>query len=148
MQIKDAKKGNERAKRAIKVGLHVANDGHGVLPIYDEPLDGITSGYQVTLRHITHLKEQLKLDRIIRINDRGSQSAKMIAHALAHGFHRIASITWTKGIQKLVRAALASGATFRSLDDVPLSQQQKNPSKRDGYSVFELPYEMQYKKHM
>jgi transposase len=143
--IRYAKEGNERAKKAIKVGLNVANDGQGPIPIYYEPLDGNASGYQVTLANITHLKQQLKLDRIIRINDRGCQSAKIIAHSLAHGFHTIASITFTKSMQKLVRAALASGVVLRALDYVPINQQQKDPAKRDGYSAFELPYQVQYK---
>jgi uncharacterized protein DUF4277 len=61
MKIAYAKEGNERAKKAIKVGLNVTNDGHGPIPIYYEPLDGNASGYQVTLANIAHLKQQLKL---------------------------------------------------------------------------------------
>ena len=148
MQVKYAREGQERAKKAIKVGLNVANDGHGPIPIYYEPLDGNASGYQVTLANIVHLKEQLKLDRIIRINDRGCQSAKILVHSLAHGFDTIAPLTFTKGIAKLVREALAVGATLRPLAYVPFNQQQKDPSKRDGYSAFELPYELQYKKRV
>jgi Domain of unknown function (DUF4277) len=145
VQIKYAKAGQEHAKKAIKVGLNVANEGQGPLPIYDEPLDGNASGYQVTLAHITHLKEQLKLDRIIRINDRGCQSAKILAHSLAHGFDTIAPITWKNTIEKLVRGALVDGTVLQPLAYVPVSQQQKDPSQREGYSAFEIPYQVYYK---
>jgi transposase len=142
LRIKYAREGHERAKKAIKVGLNVANDGEGPVPIYYEPLDGNASGYQVTLRNITHLKEQLKLDRIIRINDRGCQSAKIIAHSLAQGFDTIAPITWKTTIEQRVRAALAAGCVWAPLAYVPVSQQQKEPSERDGYSAFEIPYQL------
>jgi len=44
LQITSAKEGQARAKKAIKVGLKVANDGQGPLPTYYEPLDGNASG--------------------------------------------------------------------------------------------------------
>jgi transposase len=145
LQIKYAKEGQGRAKKAIKVGLNVANDEQGPIPIYYEPLDGNASGYQVTLANITHLKQQLQLDRIIRINDRGCQSAKILAHSLAHGFDTIAPITWKNTIEKLVRATLAAGTALQPLAYVPVSQQQKDPDQRDGYSAFEIPYQVYYK---
>jgi transposase len=145
VHIKYAREGQERAKKAIKVGLNVANDGRGPLPIYYEPLDGNASGYQVTLANITHLKQQLRLDRIIRINDRGCQSAKILAHSLAQGFDTIAPITWKHTIEQRVRAALAAGTVFQPLAYVPVSQQQKDPIQRDGYSAFEIPYQVYYK---
>jgi transposase len=148
MQIKYAKEGQQRAKKAIKVGLNVANDGEGPVPIYYEPLDGNASGYQVTLSNITHLKEQLQLDRIIRINDRGCQSAQIIAHSLAQGFDTIAPITWKTTIELRVRAALAAGCVWTPLSYVPVSQQQKEPAERDGYSAFEIPYQLSYKHRM
>jgi hypothetical protein len=146
MQIKYARAGQERAKKAIKVGLNVAKDGQGPVPIDYEPLEGNASGYQVTLANIMHLKQQLKRDRRIRINDRGGQRAKILAHSLAQGFDTIAPITWTKGLEKLVRAALAAGTAWQPLADVPVSQPPKDPSQRDGYSAFERPYEVYYKK--
>jgi hypothetical protein len=112
--------------------LNVANDGHGPIPIDSEPLDGNASGDQVTLADLVQRKAQRKLDRIIRINDRGCQSAKILVHSLAHGFDTIAPLTFTKGIEKLVREALAGGATWRPLASVPFNQRQKAPSKRDG----------------
>jgi transposase len=148
IQIKYAKEGQARAKKAIKVGLNVANDGEGPIPIYYEPLDGNASGYQVTLGNITHLKQQLKLDWIIRVNDRGCQSAKIIAHSLAQGFDTIAPITWKNTIEKLVRAALAAGRVLKPLVYLPVSQQQKEPSERDGYNAFEMPYQVYYKHRM
>src|SRR5919204_281525 len=117
----------------------------GPMPIYYEPLDGNASGYQVTLANITHLKQQLQLDRIIRINDRGCQIAKILAHSLAHGFDTIAPITWKNTIEKLVRATLAAGTALQPLAYVPVSQQQKDPDQRDGYSAFEIPYQVYYK---
>jgi Domain of unknown function (DUF4277) len=148
MQIKYAKEGQARATKAIQVGLNGANDGEGPLPIYYEALDGNASGYQVTLGNITHLKQQLKLDWIIRVNDRGCQSAKIIAHSLAQGFDTIAPITWKNTLEKLVRAALAAGSVLKPLVYLPVSQQQKEPSERGGYSACEMPYQVYYKHRM
>jgi Domain of unknown function (DUF4277) len=141
-QSKDAQEGQAHAKKAIKVGLTVANDGQGPLPISDEPLDGNASGSQVTLANITHLKEQRKRDRSIRITDRGCQRAKMLAHSLAHGFDTMAPLTWKTTIEKLVRAALAAGTVLQPLAYVPVSQQPKDPAQREGYRAFELPYQV------
>jgi Domain of unknown function (DUF4277) len=148
IQVVDAQEGNARAKKAIPGGLTVAHDGQGPIPISDEPLDGKAAGDQVTWANSTHLKPPLKLDRILRINDRGWQSAQMSAHSLAHGFDPIASITWTEGIEALVRVALAAGIACKPLAYMPWSQQQKDPCQRDDYGAFESPYQVYYKPHL
>lgn len=146
IHIRYAKEGKENAKKAVKVGLDMANDGKGPVPVYYDPLDGNASGYKATIENMKNLKERLKIDKVIRITDRGCLSAKIIALSLSQGFHIISSITFSKGIKKRVKEALASGVEFNPLDYVPISQQKKDPSKRDGYMAFELPYEVKYNK--
>jgi hypothetical protein len=86
------------------------------------------------------------LDRIIRINDRGCQRAKIPVHSLAHGFDTIAPITWKNTIEALVSAALADGTGLQPLAYVPVSQQQNDPSQRDGYRACEIPSQVSDKR--
>jgi hypothetical protein len=138
-QSNSAQEGQAHAKKAITVGLKVANDGQGPRPSYDEPLAGQASGDQVTLANVTHLKEQLTLDRSLRLNARGCQSAQILAHALAQGFDTLAPITWKTTIATLVRAALAAGTVLQPLASVPAGQHQQAPAQREGYRAVELP---------
>lgn len=99
IHIRYTKEGKENAKKAIKVGLDMANDGKGPVPVYYEALDGNASGYKATIenmKNLEKLKKGLKIDKIVRINDRGCQSAKIVAHSLEQGFHIISSITFSK----------------------------------------------------
>jgi hypothetical protein len=146
VQINSAQAGQAQATKALKVGLHGAHDGQGPLPIYEEPLEGHASGEHVPLANITPLKEPLKRDRILRINDRGGQRAKMLAPSLAQGFDTMAPITWQNTLEKLVRGALAAGTVWPPLADVPVSQPRKDPAQRAGDSAFELPSPRYYKR--
>lgn len=151
-QITEARAGQARAKKVIKVGVKVANAGQGPLPLQDEPWDGNASGYPVTLANITQLtqplKQPLKRDRSMRINERGCQSAKRIAHSLAHGFDTSAPLTCTNSLETRVREARALGATWRPLAYGPFNQQQQDASTREGYSAFEWLYELQDQKRV
>ena len=40
------------------------------------------------------------------------------------------------------------GRVLKPLVYLPVSQQQKEPSERDGYSAFEMPYQVYYKHRM
>jgi hypothetical protein len=60
----------------------------------------------------------------------------------------MAPITWKNTLEKLVRAALAAGSVLKPLVYLPVSQQQKEPSERGGYSAFEMPYQVYYKHRM
>ena len=134
-----AKAGQARAKTASKVGLHGAHDGEGPIPLYDEPWAGKASGDQVTLGTITPLKQQLTREGLMRVNERGGQRAKMIAHSLAPGFDPMAPLPWQTPLEPLVRAALAAGRVLTPLASLPVSQPQQEPSAREGSRAFELP---------
>lgn len=68
---------NEDAKKSVKIGLDVAKDEYGQVPIYYEDLDGNAQGIAITIKNMENLKEHLKIDNILRINDRGCFSPKV-----------------------------------------------------------------------
>lgn len=83
------------AQKALKVGLNVANDGQGPVPLFYEPLDGRATGVAATLQNMDHLKQSLPVDHLLRISDKGCCSAKIVAETQRQGFDLIASL---KGI--------------------------------------------------
>lgn len=132
------------AKKSVKVGLDMANDGKGPVPIFYEALDGNASGFIETIRNMENLKKHMKLDRIVRINDRGCFSAKILAETKKAEFDLISSVKFTADLEKIVRNAINS-ATFERMSFMGENQKRKDPYEQDGYSAFERGHEFSYK---
>jgi hypothetical protein len=66
--------------------LNVANDGKGPVPIFYESLDGNADCFNATIKNMENLREYLKVDRIIRISDKGCFSSKIVAETVKQGF--------------------------------------------------------------
>jgi hypothetical protein len=49
-------------------------------------LDGNADSFEATIKNMENLKEHLKVDRIIRISDKGCFSAKIVAETVKQGF--------------------------------------------------------------
>jgi len=86
----------------------------------------------------------MKLDRIVRINDRGCFSAKILAETKKAEFDLISSVKFTADLEKIVRNAINS-ATFERMSFMGENQKRKDPNEQDGYSAFELDHEFSYK---
>lgn len=134
-----------RVRKSIKVGLDVANDGKGPIPVFYEALDGNSSGFVETIRNMENLKKQMQLDRIVRINDRGCFSAKILAETKKAGFDLISSVTLTSSLERITRNAIR-GANFQRMSFVGENQKQKSPAEQDGYSAFEFDHTITHKK--
>jgi len=125
---------SDSAFKAVKVGLNVANDGKGPVPIFYEPLDGNADCFNATIKNMANLKEHLKVDRIIRISDKGCFSAKIVAETVNQGFDLIASMKLNEKYSLLVEDSLQKGHHFTLLDDLSISQaRKKDPSRQDRY---------------
>jgi len=99
-----------------------------------EPLDGNADCFNATIKNMENLKEHLKVDRIIRISDKGCFSAKIVAETVKQGFDLIASMKLTEKYILLLEDALQKGHHFTLLDYLSISQaRKKEPSKQDRY---------------
>lgn len=132
-------------KKSIKVGLDVANDGKGPVPVFYEALNGNSSGFVETIRNMENLKKHMHLDRIVRINDRGCFSAQILAETKRAKFDIISSVTLTSKFEKIARNAIKD-ATFQRLSFIGENQKRKSLSEQDGYSAFEIDHVVTHKK--
>lgn len=133
------------AQKALKVGLNVANDGQGPVPLFYEPLDGNATGFEATLQNMDHLKQHVQVDRLLRISDKGCFSAKIVAETQRQGFDLIASLKWIAPYPALLEAALAAGHTFTPLPYLGQNQARKaDPTDREGYAGLEGAHTLLY----
>ena len=151
------------AFKAVKVGLNVANDGKGPVPIFYESLDGNADSFEATIKNMANLKEHLKVDRIIRINDKGCFSAKIVAETVScwfdrtfgmgvkptkrvkQGFDLIGSMKLQEQYIKLLEDAFLQGQDFILLDYLSQNQaRKKEPAEQDRYYGLEVKSSLTY----
>ncbi len=136
---------SDSAFKAVKVGLNVANDGQGPVPIFYEALDGNADPFEATIKNMENLKAHLKVDRIVRISDKGCFSAKIVAETVKQGCEVIASMKLTEPYRELLEAAWQSGQEFVLLEYLSQNQaRKKDPSKQDRYYGLEVESSLTY----
>ncbi len=136
---------SDSAFKAVKVGLNVANDGKGPVPIFYEALDGNADPFEATLKNMENLKEHLKVDKLLRITDKGCFSAKIVAETVHQGFDLIASMKLTEPFRNLLEEAWQRGQDFTLLDYLSQNQaRKKDPSEQDRYYGLEVESSLTY----
>jgi len=137
---------NEDAQKSVKIGLDVAKDEYGQVPIYYEDLDGKAQGTAAVIGNMENLKKHLKLDHILRISDRGCFSPEVaIKTKKRYGFDLISSIDFSKSYQDIFYTMMSSGITWEGLTYLSINQQAKKEEKdRDHYYGFETKRELEY----
>jgi|GEM_PF-1184311 len=137
---------NESAKKSAKVGLDVAKDEYGQVPIYYEELDGNASGTAATIQNMENLKKHLRLDNILRISDRGCFSPKVAIKTTESGFNFISSIDLSKSYKDLFFECKRKedGITWQKLSYLSINQQKKKDKDRDYYYGFETSKTFEY----
>lgn len=140
---------SDSAFKAVKIGLNVASDGKGPVPVFYESLDGNADVFEAVLKNMDHLKEHLKADRIIRISDKGGFSAKIVAETVKQGFDLIASMKLTEPYRELLEDARQRGEDFTLLDYLSQDQaRKKDPSQQDRYYGLEVESSLTYGKNV
>lgn len=135
----------ETAFKAVKVGLNIANDGKGPVPIFYDSLDGNGDPFEATIKNMENLKEHLKVDRIIRINDKGCFSTKVVVETVRQGFDVIGSMKLTLQYVKLLEEAWQRGEDFTPIDYLSQNQaRKKDPSEQDKYYGVEVKSSLTY----
>ena len=137
---------NESAKKSAKIGLDVAKDEYGQVPIYYEELDGNASGTVATIQNMENLKKHLRLDNILRISDRGCFSPKVAIKTSESGFNFITSIDFSKSYKDLFFECKrkSPGITWQKLSYLSINQQKKKDKERDYYYGFETSKTLEY----
>jgi len=134
-----------KVKKAFKMGLDVASDGKGPVPISYDIFDGNISGFEATIHNMETLKRCINVQKIVRVSDRGCYSAEVVARTIGQGFDLISSIRITSAIEEKILNALNKGSTFKRLSFMSEYQRRKKQeSARDGYSAFEIPHQEEY----
>lgn len=134
---------NEDAKKSVKIGLDVAKDEYGQVPIYYEDLDGNAQGIATTIRNMENLREQLKLDNILRISDRGCFSPEVAIKTKESGFDLVSSIDFSQSYKDIFFECISCGITWQRLSYLSI-QQQKKEEDRDYYYGFETIRTLEY----
>ena len=138
---------SQPAQKAFKLGLDIANDGGGPVPIWYDALNGNASGFKETTTNMENLKKHLHLDRVLRINDRGCFSAKIAARTREQGFHLISSISWTSRHERLFLECASKGIAWERLSYLSqMEKRKKDPSRQRGYQAFEIDFPSQYQR--
>ncbi len=123
----------------------MANDGKGPVPIFYEALDGNADPFEATLKNMENLKEHLKVDRLLRISDKGCFSAKIVAETVRQGFDLIASMKLTEHYRELLEEAWERGQDFTLVDYLSQNQaRKKDPSEQDRYYGLEVESNLTY----
>lgn len=136
---------NGDAKKSVKIGLDVAKDEYGQVPIYYEDLSGNASSIAVTIQNMENLQKHLKPDHIIRINDRGCFSSEVaIKTKEKYGCDYISSIDFSQNYKDLFFECASSGITWKKLTYLSINQQKKDEEDRDYYWGFETTKNLEY----
>lgn len=135
---------NEDAKKSVKIGLDVAKDEYGQVPIYYEDLDGNAQGIAATIKNMENLKEHLKFDNILRISDRGCFSSKVAVKTKEAGFDFISSIDFSQSYKDMFFECESHGIKWERLSYLAINQQKKEEKDRDYYFGFETKKKLEY----
>ena len=85
-----------QVRKEAQVGVNLANDGKGPVPIFYHSANGSDNGHLAVAKNLQHLLTHLKPKRLLLIHDRGCFSA---SHAVKivqdHHFQFISSVTWS-----------------------------------------------------
>lgn len=137
---------NEDAKKSLKIGLDVAKDKYGQVPIYYEDLNGNAQGIATTIKNMENLKEHVNLDNILRISDRGTFSPEVAIKTKKElGFDFIASIDFSSSYKDMFFESISSGVRWDRLSYLSVNQQKKKEEERDYYYGFETQRKLEHK---
>jgi transposase len=136
------KSSGESPKKCVQVGLDVSVSDGCAVPVWYDLINGNEDEYGPTIKNMENLKKYLKVDKIVRISDKGCFSAKILAETQRQGFHLIAAESFTARYKELYLKALESGRKWEAFSYI--SQREKKRKDKglsyQGYRGFEVDY--------
>jgi transposase len=134
-------RGSPSVKEA-QVGVNVASDGLGSVPIFFHTGSGNEQHRTLAARNLEKLQDHLRPKRLLLIEDRGSFSREHGFRIDKDGFHFIAALPWS---QELQRVAIGipkddfAESRFLSIAETRKRQAAKPASSWESYRLAERP---------
>lgn len=129
--------------KEAQVGVDLANDGKGPVPIFYHSVDGSDNGHIAVAKNLQHLLTYLKPKGLLMIHDRGCFSAE---HAVTivrdHRFNFISSLDWSDNLAQLYLQKKPSTreASFLSMKEKEKRRLDKPKDTWERYFIGEVPY--------
>ena len=133
--------------KEAQVGVNLANDGKGPMPIFYHSADGSANGHTAVAKNLQHLLKYLKPKRLLTITDRGCFSAEHAVRIVReHHFDFISSLTWTDELAELYdgKKLKMKEASFLSLKEKDKRQRNLPEDTWERYSLAEIPYKISF----
>ena len=129
--------------KEAQVGVNLANDGKGPVPIFYHSADGSANGHIAVAKNLQHLLKYLRPKRLLTITDRGCFSAEHAVRVVRqHHFDFISSLTWTEELARLYdqKKPKMKEASFLSMKEQSKRQHRCPEETWERYSLGEIPY--------
>jgi transposase len=133
--------GRKSVKEA-QVGVNVANDGLGSVPVFFNTGSGNEQHSTLAARNLEKIQKHLKPKRLLLIEDRGSFSREHGFKIHQDGFHFIAALPWSqelRGLLKTIGEEEFEASRFLSIAEAKKRQAAKPPSTWESYRLAERP---------
>ena len=132
-------RGSPSVKEA-QVGVNVASDGLGSVPIFFHTGSGNEQHRTLAARNLEKIQKHLRPKRLLLIEDRGSFSRKHGFRINKEGFHFIAALPWSQGLQGLASRITQeefAESRFLSIAETRKRQAGKPASTWESYRLAE-----------
>jgi hypothetical protein len=131
--------------KEAQVGVNLANDGQGPVPLFYHSADGRANGYMAVAKNLQHLLKYLKPKRLLMVTDRGCFNADHAVRVVRlHHFDFISSVTWTDKLVTLYDKNKGKmkfkESSFLSMKEKRKRQLRKPEQTWERYFIGETPY--------
>ncbi len=140
-----ARPGND--SKEAQVGVDLANDGKGPVPVFYHSADGSANGHTAVAKNLQHLLKYLKPKKLLIITDRGCFSAEYAVRTVRkHHFQFISSVTWTEELATLYdqKQPKMKEASFLSMKEHHKREQGHPEGTWERYRIGEIPYRITF----
>lgn len=139
-----------RIKEA-QVGVNLANDGKGPVPLFYHSADGSANGHIAVAKNLQHLLKYLKPKRLLTVTDRGCFNAEHAVRLVRqHHFNFISSVTWTDELAGLYDKAKLQlkESSFLSIKEKLKRRLGKPEETWERYFIGEIPYTITFEEEL
>lgn len=137
--------------KEAQVGVNLANDGKGPVPLFYHSADGSANGHIAVAKNLQHLLKYLKPKRLLTVTDRGCFNAEHAVRLVReHHFDFISSVTWTDELAGLCDKARLQlkESSFLSIKE-KLKRQHDQPQETwERYFIGEIPHTITFEEEL
>lgn len=137
--------------KEAQLGVNLANDGKGPVPIFYHSADGSTNGHKAVAKNLQHLLKYLKPKRLLMVTDRGCFNAEHAVRIVRqHHFDFISSVTWSDKLADLYDKAKLQlkESSFLSIKEKLKRRLGKPEETWERYFIGEIPYTITFEEQL